>query len=48
MSTTNNNNAKIEKITRVIIAVHNSPNKSVGRAALWARLVKLRCSLKNN
>lgn len=34
-----------ERITKVILSVLNSPNKSVERAALWARLIKLRSSL---
>lgn len=40
----NNNmtNYTIRKLNRVILAVQMSPNKSVERAALWARLQKMR------
>lgn len=31
-----------QRINRVIKAVLTSPNKSVQRAALWTRLIKLR------
>lgn len=34
-----------EKVSRVILSVLNSPNKSTQRAALWVRLHKLRESL---
>lgn len=34
-----------QRVSRVILAVLNSPNKSAQRAALWAKLVKLRSEL---
>jgi hypothetical protein len=34
-----------ERVSKVILAVLNSPNKSTQRAALWTRLIKLRESL---
>jgi len=36
-----------QRVSKVITSVLNSPNKSVQRTALWMRLQKLRCSLKN-
>ena len=39
---------KLLKLNRVILSIHNSPNKSVQRAALWARLCKMRSELKGN
>ena len=35
-----------ERVTRVIIAVLLSPNRSTERAALWIRLHKLRDSIQ--
>lgn len=40
------NEQKIQKLNRVILAILNSPNNSVERATLWAKLVNLRSSLK--
>jgi hypothetical protein len=40
------NNQKIQKLNRVILSVLSSPNQSVQRAILWAKLVNLRSSLK--
>lgn len=37
----------IERLTKVIIALHKSPNQSMERTALWIKLVNLRSSLKN-
>lgn len=34
-----------QRVTKVIIAVLNSPNKSAQRAALWVRLQNLRNGL---
>lgn len=34
------------RITKVIIALHASPNNSTQRAALWAKLVTMRSNLK--
>ena len=34
-----------ERVSKVILAVLNSPNKSAQRAALWVRLQNLRNSL---